>query len=178
MSQRPIQARDAVTPPRTAAGIDGLRLRDARPDDQPRIVEVINAAYKPRDWHIFRQLRTSAEDYPFELNRRRSYGIVAELDDEIVAHVCLQIHGSEAEFGLLATLPDFQGRGIARRMIDECETRARAAGCDVMALDAVREVGMQPYYESLGYVLHREEQTEQWGAKQPWTHIFMRKSLR
>jgi predicted N-acetyltransferase YhbS len=178
MPQRPIQARDAVARQQARDVVAAMRIRDAVPADLARIVDVINNAYKPRDWHIFEQLRTSIDSYPQELERRRSYGIVAELDGEIVAHVCLHTYEREAEFGLLATLPEVQGRGIAAAMIAECERRAREAGCDVMKLDAVFEVGMQPYYESLGYVLERSEPSTEWGARKVvWTHIFMEKAL-
>ena len=171
MPQRSIKARDALTP-------RSLAVREAHPDETPSIVGVINRAYKPRDWFIFEQLRTSIDGYPLELERRRSVGLVGELDGAIVAHVCLHIDPPEAEFGLLATAPEVQGRGIAATMIAECERRARAAGCRTMALDAVEEVGMRPYYESLGYTLvRREEHSSEWNAKVPWTHIFMSKVL-
>jgi predicted N-acetyltransferase YhbS len=174
MPQRPIQARDAVA----AAKALGIIIRSARPGEIPAIVDVINRAYRPRDWHIFQQLRTSVDSYPVELEGRRSTGLVAELGGSVVAHVCLRIEPPKAEFGLLATLPEFQRRGIAAIMIATCEQRAADVGCDVMALDAVEEVGMRPYYESLGYVLERSEaHSMDWNAKVPWTHIFMTKAL-
>jgi predicted GNAT family N-acyltransferase len=60
-----------------------------------------------------------------------------------------------ARLGRLAVLPRARRRGLATRMIEACEARARAAGATRMVLDA--QVSAMPLYERSGYVAEGED---------------------
>ena len=100
----------------------------------------------------------------------------------VAAAVRLELVTPDGHFGPLATAPQHQGRGLAPALINECELRARRAGCVTMHIGVIREVGMQPYYESLGYRYARETPGDElsWGLNtpQPFTLVHMEKDLR
>lgn len=60
-----------------------------------------------------------------------------------------------ARLGRLAVLPVARRRGLASRMIEACEERARAAGARRMVLDA--QVSAMPLYERSGYTAEGED---------------------
>jgi predicted GNAT family N-acyltransferase len=63
--------------------------------------------------------------------------------------------GATARLGRLAVLPRARRRGLASRMIEACEERARAAGAARMVLDA--QVSAMPLYERSGYTARGED---------------------
>ncbi|MHB8376146.1 MAG: GNAT family N-acetyltransferase [Dehalococcoidia bacterium] len=153
-------------------------MRDSTDADISLLVEIVNAAYKPVDFWLFQQLRTSEEDFRHETRKPGAQSIVAELDAAVVAHVALWLEDGDAWIGLFATAPEAQGQGIATVLAEEAERRARTAGYRQLRLGCVRENGLQPYYESLGYRVEREEHGRMWDATQEWTHVYMVKELR
>ncbi len=180
MPQRPLEARDAVGARAKQPGAQlraRLHVRAATEADVPAIVAIINAAYRERDWELFRALRTSEESYPSEMARRDFEGVVAELDGRIVGHLGLDLSGDRAELGLLATAVDAQGAGIGTVLIEHAEARAHEAGHAQMRLDCVRDTGLPPYYASLGYTIEREEYGQPWNALRAFTLVYMKKDL-
>jgi ribosomal protein S18 acetylase RimI-like enzyme len=186
MPQRALEARDAVGVARPAcarqpdAGVRAsLRLRAPEPRVIPALVELINAAYKPRDWWLFEQLRTSEEGFLHETGKPGAQSIVGEIDGRPVAHVVLWLQDDGAWIGMLATAVEQQGRGIATVLVEEAERRARAAGYSELRLDCVRENGMPAYSESLGFLIEREERGRGHTrtAADEWTRVYMRKRL-
>jgi predicted N-acetyltransferase YhbS len=138
-------------------------VREASPPDTVRIVDIINAAYKPRDGRIFAGPRTDVDEITGAMTAP-SRMLVAEIEGEVVACVRLVIGAGETWFGLLATSVDHQGRGLAPMLIADCERRAREAGAQTIGIGVIREVGLRPYYESLGYTVVRETP----GSELPW----------
>ena len=185
MPQRPLEARGPVAatdaPRPQDPAIDGTTLRDATAADIEAIVALTNAAYKPRDGRIFPGDRTDAADVAGTINGDTSAFIVAEIDGTIAASVRLELALPDAHFGPLATSLDYQRRGLAPALIAECERRGREAGCTTMHIGVIREVGMQPYYETLGYQYASETAGHElpWGQNttQPFTLVHMQKGL-
>ena len=65
----------------------------------------------------------------------------------------IELQGERAYFGLLAVDPARQNRGLGRRLIDEAENHARAAGCRVMDLRIVNlRHELPPFYQRIGYI--------------------------
>jgi len=182
MPQRPIEARRPVAAARAkqpdAATTESVRLRDGTADDAPALVALINAAYRPVDWWLFEQLRTDAEELSDVFANPDAQVIVAEIDGSVAGDVVLTLRPGAADIGLVAVAPDAQGRGIATLMIAEAERRARAAGHDALHLHCIRENGLQPYYESLGYAAAGEEHGRMWESLHEFTLVHMRKVLR
>jgi predicted N-acetyltransferase YhbS len=181
MPQCPLEARRTVGAAHRDADAGtraAVRIRDATADDVPALVELINAAYKPVDWWLFGQLRTDGEELRDALHDPDGRLIVAEIDGVLAGHLALWLRPDKAHFGLLATAVAQQGRGIAPLLIEEAERRARDAGYEELGLGCVRENGLPPYYESLGYRVASESTGQLWDAKEEFTFVQMSKALR
>jgi predicted N-acetyltransferase YhbS len=159
-------------------------VRDATPDDVPALLDVINPAYRRVDGFIFPNGgRIDAEELR-DLIDGPSRLLVAEIDGEVAGSIQLDVDGTRAHFGPLATAIAHQRRGVASTLIAAAEDIARAAGCTTMRIEAIDEVGWVPYYERRGYgVVARVPSaewpgTETWGAARPWTMVEMEKNLR
>lgn len=155
-----------------------VRFRPARAADVPALVALINDAYRPVDWWLFKQLRTDADELRERLADPQAQLIIAEHDGRISGHLALWLRPDEAEFGLLATAVDLQGRGIATLLVEEAERLARDIGYAKIRLHCVQENGLPAYYASLGYRVTHEERGRMWDATQEWTHVYMVKELR
>ena len=90
-----------------------------------------------------------------------------------------------AWFGLLATHTVHQGRGLASLLIAEAERVARDGGSASLRLDCAAELGLPPFYASLGYEIETVEPGYYFTnpgpparRKGPITRVVMRKDLR
>ncbi|HTI53723.1 MAG TPA: GNAT family N-acetyltransferase [Verrucomicrobiae bacterium] len=145
-----------------------VTIRDGRLDDRPAVEAVTLAAYEqyaavlsPPLWSAYRQniVATLAAAAPATL-------IVAEAAGAVVGSVLLQPAGSvmtepgggterrlaEPELRLLAVGPAGRGRGVGRRLMDECICRSRAAGAPTLTLHTtdMMRVAMG-LYERMGF---------------------------
>ena len=65
----------------------------------------------------------------------------------------VELRVQRAYFGLLGVGPSRQGQGLGRKMVEEAEDYARAAGCEFMDLRIVNlRSELPPFYRRLGYV--------------------------
>jgi GNAT superfamily N-acetyltransferase len=170
MSQRPIQARDAVA----------VAIREATPADIDALVPMVNAAYRITEGHVFpatdRVERTDAA--------KQIEGIVvAEVDSKLAGCIHIHIDDHSAHFGMLVTDTSMQRRGIASALIGHAENTARAAGCTTMRIETIKEAGHVPFYERYGYRVTAETPGQtwnggaDWGAAIPWHMVDMEKNL-
>jgi len=152
---------------------DDITIRDARPGDRAAVEAVTLAAYEqyaaglpPPLWAAYRQNigATLAAAAPTTL-------IVAEAAGAVVGSVLLQPAGSvmaergggketrlaEPEVRLLAVGPAGRGRGVGRRLMDECIRRSRAAGAPTLTLHTtdMMRVAMG-LYERMGFARAQE----------------------
>jgi predicted N-acetyltransferase YhbS len=130
---------------------DELQIRWAEARDFAAIVRTINLAFRAAESFFVERdritpgiLRTMLEKGDF---------LLAEDGGGLVGCVYVELRGERAYFGLLAVDPARQHRGLGRRLIDETENHARAAGCHAMDLRIVNlREELPPYYRRLGYV--------------------------
>lgn len=147
---------------------DDVMIRDARPDDRTAAEAVTLAAYEqyatvlpPPLWAAYRQniVTTLAAAPPTTL-------IVAEGAGAVVGSALLYPAGSvmaepgggkeirlaEPEVRLLAVGPAGRGRGVGRRLMEECIRRARDAGAATLTLHTtdMMRVAMG-LYERMGF---------------------------
>jgi GNAT superfamily N-acetyltransferase len=157
-----------------------LEIRPATLADVPALLEMVNAAYRISEGHVFpgtdRVERTDA--------LKRLDGVaVAAGGGALAACVHIELNGRAAHFGMLATAPARQGRGVGSMLIDYAESLARAGGCGVMRIEVVREAGRVPFYERRGYHVTREHDGQtwnggaDWGAALAWHMVEMEKAL-
>lgn len=136
-----------------------MELRRALPEDLEAAGEVSVRAYAAftlgdRDPYIARLRDAAARAREAEL-------WVAVDDDRVLGCVTACPPGSpwrevagtgEGEFRILAVLPEAQGRGIGRALVERCEGRARDHGARAMVLSTLAEMSeAHRLYTRLGY---------------------------
>jgi N-acetylglutamate synthase-like GNAT family acetyltransferase len=130
---------------------DELQIRWAEARDIPAIVRVINLAFRAAESFFVEGDRVTPEILQPMLAQGNF--LLAEDAAGLVGCVYVELRGERAYFGLLAVDPARQDRGLGRRLIDEAENHARAAGCRVMDLRIVSvRAELPPFYRRLGYV--------------------------
>jgi predicted N-acetyltransferase YhbS len=178
MPQRPQQTRDALAAPAVVAD---ARFRAATPDDVPALVEMVNAAYRRSEGHVFPTTdRVDRTDAMQHLPRI----VIAEVDGAMAGCIDIDLGGGEAaHFGMLVARIEMQRRGIASALIAHAEQAARGAGHTVMRIETIREAGHVPFYERHGYRVTRETPGQEWndgrdwGAIAPWHMVDMERPL-
>ncbi|MFY9728975.1 MAG: GNAT family N-acetyltransferase [Candidatus Acidiferrales bacterium] len=154
----------------------GLKTRFAADADAEAISTLVNAAFKVERFFIDGD-RIVPEKVR-EMIRRGKF-MLAEDGGAMVACVYVELRGQRAYFGLLGVDPSRQCQGLGRKMVEEAEDYARAAGCEFMDLRIVNlRTELPPFYRRLGYV---ETGTEPFAAdaapSQPCHFIKMSKPL-
>jgi amino-acid N-acetyltransferase len=82
--------------------------------------------------------------------------LVATAGGELVGCCALQVYSKRlAEVRSLAVHPDFQGRGVASRLVERCKQKAREKG--VRQVFAV--TSRTSFFERLGFAAFRREKT-------------------
>ena len=75
--------------------------------------------------------------------------------DRLVACAVIQWPGEYAKVRQVAVEPDCQGRGLGRRIMDDCADEARRRGMGMIVLNA-RDTAV-PFYLALGYEIEGPE---------------------
>lgn len=118
---------------------------------------------------VYRADRLAPEDYSPSLadaeNRARHTDVLIAVDDQdrLLGAVALVLNGGpyaelaadqgEAEFRMLAVTPEARGRGVGTALIQECLTRARAAGKRRMVISTGDNmIAAHRRYEALGFL--------------------------
>jgi GNAT superfamily N-acetyltransferase len=156
---------------------DQLQIRWAEPRDVTAIVRVVNVAFRAAESFFVEGDRITAEILRPMLEKGNF--LLAEDSAGLVGCVYLDLRGERAYFGLLAVDPARQHRGLGRRLIDQAENHARAAGCRVMDLRivSVREE-LSLFYRRLGYLeTGTEPFPEEIKSKLPCHFVLMSKPL-
>ncbi|WP_353509826.1 ribosomal protein S18-alanine N-acetyltransferase [Intrasporangium sp.] len=103
-------------------------LRDLEWTDLETVAELEVALFADDAW--------SAQTWWAELagRPRRDY-VVAVDDSRIVGYAGIDSAGEAADLMTIATVPDVQGRGLGRRLLDELVRRAERSGARVLLLE-------------------------------------------
>ncbi len=162
----------SITPPHS--------IREARREEIPAIVALVNRAFYIEQQHFLEGVRTNAAD----VLAMRSKGVFFVMDnppDGLLATIYVELRGEQAYFGMLAVEPEVQGLGLGQALIAHAEAFAREHGCRVMDLKVLSpRKELVPFYRNLGY---RESGTEEFVSTRPLKpgiechKILMRKPL-
>jgi ribosomal protein S18 acetylase RimI-like enzyme len=77
---------------------------------------------------------------------------VTESDGAVVGYTVVDFIDDAAHIEQISVAPDYQGRGLARALIDEVDAWARARGLSGLTLTTFSEVPWnRPLYEHLGF---------------------------
>lgn len=137
-----------------------LFFRTATLADLPRLLELINTAYKGlahETWAIDMGLpdlpRVTHESLTRDLTRATSSIVIGIMDNMPV--VCAQLDeedDGEGYFGLFAVAPTHQGLGLGKRMLQEAERRHAAQGKTRLRLAVIRpRTHLFTWYERFGF---------------------------
>jgi|SRR5271169_2790808 ribosomal protein S18 acetylase RimI-like enzyme len=156
---------------------DEIKIRWAEARDAADIVRLINVAFRAAESFFVEGDRISAESLQPMLDKGNF--LLAEDRAGLIGCVLVELRGERAYFGLLAVDPAQQHRGLGRRLVDEAENHARAAGCRVMDLRIVNVRAELPtFYRRLGYVeTGTEPFPEDVKTKLPCHFVVMSKAL-
>ncbi|MFY9253425.1 MAG: GNAT family N-acetyltransferase [Fuerstiella sp.] len=114
-------------------------VRPATRDDVPELTQLIETFVKAN------RLLPRTQD---ELNDLIAFGFVACADDTLVGFAALEIYSSKlAEVRSLAVLPEMQGRGLGRQLVENCVELARSRNVlEVMAITSA-----DGFFQSCGF---------------------------
>ena len=140
--------------------MSGIVIREATEQDIPAILHIYSAAGLDGGQSFTleeaRQHFTRFRDYP---NYRL---FVADQDGTIAGTYALLILDKLAKRGAptgivedVAVLPERQGRGLGRALMEHARAECRAAGCYKLALSSnLERVGAHGFYDALGFERH------------------------
>ena len=157
--------------------VDVLSIRAADLADAPAIAAVIRAAFEPYRGRL-QPTPSALSETPETIAARlaKGRGFVAEASGRIVACILTVANSAEELYvGRLAVDPEWQGRGIATRLMAVAEEMAGKNGFAFLSLGVrLALTGNRALFEKLGFRFHSEERHP--GFTEP-TYIFMRKEL-
>lgn len=82
--------------------------------------------------------------------------MVAEDDGEVVGVIVGTIDGTRAYFYRLAVIPERQGSGIGRKLVEAIENRFRQRGVNRISIMVNQDnTKVLPFYKSLGYEMQK-----------------------
>ena len=153
-------------------------IRLARPADAKAIATVLHRAFADYEGKLQPPAGASRETAgTIRAKLAQERALVAEAADAIVACVFYQAAAEAGAIylGRLAVVPEWQGQGIARRLIEALEERARAEGAVALTLNVrIALPENRALFERLGF--HRSGDGRHPGFEQP-TFAIMRKQL-
>lgn len=131
-------------------------VRRARVSDTAALTDLVNRAYEIESSFLDGQ-RTSAPEIE-QLIRSGGF-LVLEYAGGICAAILVQGPGerpgvppSHAYFGMLSVLPEMQGMGLGRRLVQVAEAMAEATGATSMSIRVINlREELSRWYRSLGY---------------------------
>lgn len=127
--------------------------RYATRNDIPEIVRIINSAFRVEDFFVNGD-RTNEHDIALRMADTDVRFLVVDADDSgtLSGVVIVDVHGRRGHFAMLSVDPPFQGRGIARVLMNAVEEYCRAAGCESLDLDVVNlREELPAFYEAMGF---------------------------
>jgi len=123
-----------------------MEIRPFRPSDEESVVQLWTACGLVVPWN------NPHRDVQRKLKIQPEMFLVACLDGQIIATVMAGYDGHRGWINYLAVHPQHRHSGIGRRMMDEAESRLRAAGCPKINLQVrSKNVGVIKFYERIGF---------------------------
>lgn len=122
---------------------------------------VVLREYRAGDWERMHALDVECFEPEFRFSRRVMRGfaedpgamtVLAEARGDLVGFCVVQMEGQVGYVVTLDVAAAWRRRGLARRMMEEVEAKARAAGGAGMALHVFAgNAGAMRFYEGIGY---------------------------
>lgn len=130
-----------------------MKTRYATSKDTPELVRIINNAYRVEDFFVDGN-RTNADDVRSRMETPDACFIVIDSPgaSSLAAGVWVDVHENRGHFAVLSVDPAFQGKGLARVLIDAVEEHCREAGCEWLDIEVVNlREELPPFYAKFGF---------------------------
>jgi ribosomal protein S18 acetylase RimI-like enzyme len=130
-----------------------VTTRCATKEDIPELVRIINSAYRVEDFFVDGD-RTSEADLALRMSDPdvRFFVVDAVESGALAAAVVVDVHGRRGHFAMLSVDPPFQGRGLARILLNAVEDHCRAHGCHALDMEVVNlREELPAFYAALGF---------------------------
>ncbi len=130
-----------------------ISYRLAGPDDAPEIVAVIHRGFAQYGGKLAPPSGALGETVATVAERLGDERCIVALDGaSLIGCVFYEVRDKEVYFSRLAVLPDYRGRGLARRLIAEVEAAARAARIAAVTLGVrIALTDNIAFFAALGY---------------------------
>jgi predicted N-acetyltransferase YhbS len=142
--------------PPTALQTD-ITIRKTLGADAPGILECLKMAFAPyRDKYTpaaFVDTVLTAETIQHRLSQMWAF-VAVTADNQVVGTIaCAAVSASEGHLRGMAVLPEWQGRGIAEKLLQSAEAELAGHGCSRVTLDTTEPLHRATrFYEKHGYV--------------------------
>ena len=129
-----------MTPPGT------MEIRCFQPEDEPSVIALWQRCDLVRPWN------DPCRDIRRKLTVNPEWFLVGLVDGQIVATVMAGYEGHRGWLNYLAVAPEFQRRGLGRKIVAEAERLLRKAGCPKINLQIrTTNQAVIEFYRRLGY---------------------------
>lgn len=142
--------------------INSSHIRLATPEDRPRLIGMINAAFAIETF--LEGART--DDERLSAMMQKGEILLAENHEgNLVASIYIERRGSRGYLGMLAVDPSHQRAGLGQRLLAIAEDRFRSQGCEAIDITVLSlRPELPPIYRRLGFI---ETGTEEFHPTQP-----------
>lgn len=127
-----------------------IRFREAVAQDRARLIALVNSAFSVETFLG----GTRTDEARLTATMARGSILVAEDGGgRLLASAHIERRGRRGYLGMLAVDPAQQGKGLARRLVEQAEDRLRAQGCEVVDITVLNmRPELLPIYRRFGYV--------------------------
>jgi GNAT superfamily N-acetyltransferase len=151
------------TPPPRASIRRVNRVRPSLPTESARLSEIEGLAGE-----VFRSIGMEwiADSDPMPVEVLEDYArsgrswVAMDESDRPVGFVVVDVVDGNAHVGQVSVLPDYQGRGLGKALLEAVRAWAIETGCPALTLTTFIHVPWnRPLYEHLGFVVVPEDET-------------------
>lgn len=123
-----------------------IELRPFQADDTDQTVALWQACGLTRPWNDpYKDIRRKLDEDPLLFR-------VAVYDTQVIGSVMAGFDGHRGWIYYLAVLPQYQSRGLGKRLVKDAEARLHAIGCPKIQLMIRQEnTAVSAFYQTLGY---------------------------
>ncbi|HSF45634.1 MAG TPA: GNAT family N-acetyltransferase [Chitinophagaceae bacterium] len=136
-------------------------IRIADLSDIPHIVRLLNSSYRGdtsrKGWTteadlIAGEVRTNEENLSGVMLEPGSVILKYEEDGKLLACVNLKKHGDRIYLGMFSVMPELQGGGIGKKMLQAAEEHAKHVGCSAIYMYVISvRTELIDWYKRKGY---------------------------